>query len=284
MGIDMSESQERHNCGKTKVDVYGWTIKDGPGQFAWIGKGDLIVDKRYQRDIAEARILRIAKEWSWIACGTLIVARRASEDGAHYVIDGQHRKLAADKRADIAALPCLVFDVEEVRSEADGFVRANTIRGPMSSLDRFKAQVIGEDRLAAMVTKMVSKDGYSIGKGSNFHVACIARLMRCMEASPEIAGKTWDLCVAIYQGKPIHERVYGGIFFYERFLERHEATLFTRTYMEQLIAAGGDAIVKHINNALGYFGRGGERVWAQGIVTLLNHKRSSRRLPNIMDR
>jgi len=40
-----------------------------------------------------------------------VVALR--DDNKWFVVDGQHRKLAADQRSDIRELPCLVFETNE---------------------------------------------------------------------------------------------------------------------------------------------------------------------------
>src|SRR4051812_44439221 len=101
----------------SKVEKFGWIIVDKRGVAMDIPKCSLHVDKSYQRDaLGSSKILRIAREWSWIACGRLIVGIRP--DGSYVVIDGQHRKLAADKRSDIADLPCEVFEVLGPSQEA----------------------------------------------------------------------------------------------------------------------------------------------------------------------
>jgi len=72
----------------TKVDRYGWTIKDQPGFMKEINKSLLNVDMQYQRHANKSKVLTISSEWSWIACGVVVVAFR---DGKYWVMDGQHR-------------------------------------------------------------------------------------------------------------------------------------------------------------------------------------------------
>jgi len=89
--------------GKSKIERYGWTVQDGQGELRLISKHDLAVDyASYQRIANNAKTLVLARDWSWIACGALIVASRG---GALHVVDGGHRLVAAMKRDDITMLP-----------------------------------------------------------------------------------------------------------------------------------------------------------------------------------
>lgn len=92
--------------GLDKVQRYGWTMQDKQGEQRQINKNLLLVNDDYQRTASASKILEIASEWSWIGCGVIIVAKR---DGSYWVIDGQHRVLAAKRRSDIKEMPCLVL-------------------------------------------------------------------------------------------------------------------------------------------------------------------------------
>lgn len=76
-----------------------------PGEFRMIDKAALNIDQRNQ--ISESHVQSIANHWSWTAIGMILVSEQA--DGTLLVLDGQQRKMAADKRSDIQNLPCLVF-------------------------------------------------------------------------------------------------------------------------------------------------------------------------------
>ena len=102
-------NQEITHVGLDKVQRYGWVTAHAQGRFEMINKRLLNVNTEiYQREASKTKVLELASNWSWIACGALIVADR---DGVYWVADGQHRKLAADKRSDIKELPCMVFTV-----------------------------------------------------------------------------------------------------------------------------------------------------------------------------
>lgn len=100
----------------SKVERFKWVMQDAPGVYLEIPKQQLRVDLTYQREKRSIyKINNFAAEWSWAACGVLIVADRDME---YYVVDGQNRLAAAMKRSDIRLMPCLVFPSSGVESEA----------------------------------------------------------------------------------------------------------------------------------------------------------------------
>jgi hypothetical protein len=126
----------------TKIERYGWKLYDQPGELKLINKRKLNVDHVYQRDASRSRIRSIASDWSYVACGAIIVADRM---GQYFVIDGQHRVLAANSRADIELLPCIVFKSVGVQKEAGGWIKVNTRRRQPCSIDQFKAMIVSGD-------------------------------------------------------------------------------------------------------------------------------------------
>ncbi len=208
-------TQEELGSGKntTKVEQYGWSIVDEIGELMWLSKAILNVDPAYQREKVKLnRILSISRAWSWVACGTLIVAKRT--DGKYFVIDGQHRKLAADKRADILNLPCMVFDAVDIPDEASAFLRVNIARSPVGALGKFKSEIIAGDKVAAKVTSMVTESGYRIGasSGPEYSTVCVGLLKQCMVRSEPVTAQVWALCVDLSNGRTITDRLFGSLF------------------------------------------------------------------------
>jgi hypothetical protein len=100
---------EHSRGGQSKVDRYGWKLIDRPGVYENIDKKRLGIDESYQRPEIVSKIREMSANWSWMACGVILVARRGKR---FYVYDGQQRTAAAMRRSDIKTLPCLVFDTE----------------------------------------------------------------------------------------------------------------------------------------------------------------------------
>jgi len=55
------------------------------------------------------------------------------------VVDGQHRKLAADLRSDVTTLPCHVLQAGSVKDEAMAFLVMHTGKVGVAGLDRSRA-------------------------------------------------------------------------------------------------------------------------------------------------
>lgn len=98
---EMATASGRSSNTVTKVERFGWTIKDAPGVMTLLDKKVLQIHQDYQRQAIVSKIRAITATWSWVACGAIIVGKRCGE---YWVIDGQHRVLAARQRADITAL------------------------------------------------------------------------------------------------------------------------------------------------------------------------------------
>jgi hypothetical protein len=160
MDLQILETASQPNGKRMdKVTKYGWTIVDGQGEFALIEKTRLKVDASYQRDKQTKEVLKIASEWSWTACGALIVAAR---DGELWLVDGQQRHAAALRRSDIKKLPCLVFDTESVAQEADAFSRVNTHRRPVSAIDRYRAGLTAGYETELFVSELLASLGIEL--------------------------------------------------------------------------------------------------------------------------
>ena len=125
----------------------------------------LLVDDSYQRSIeggaSRKMIVHIAENWDWRLCLPLLVSRRQSK---LFVIDGQHRKEAAELRGDIPHLPVVVFDFDDPRAEAELFVQANRSRRTMSKLDDFHAAVVAGDPHCVAVNDVVNAAGLRVGR------------------------------------------------------------------------------------------------------------------------
>jgi len=130
----------------------------------------LQIDARYQRtlesDASKTLVRQIAQNWSWDLCQVLVVARR--DDGALFVIDGQHRLEAAKLRGDIGQLPAVVVNYASAQDEAAAFVHLNQARKPLTRIDLFKAAVASEDGEALAIVEAIQAAGLTIASHSNW--------------------------------------------------------------------------------------------------------------------
>jgi hypothetical protein len=179
----------------TKVTRYGWVLRDSQGVFRKIDKNDLNIDHSYQREkVIIKKVRDIQSNWSWVGCGIILVALR--NDGSCWVMDGQHRVLAARNRSDIDELPCLVFEVESKTDEAAGFLVANTQRKPVTAIAKYKAMVMTKDTTAIAVDEVLNRLGIEVADTAvNLHqIKCVSKCLKVAAESKELLY----LCLRAY--------------------------------------------------------------------------------------
>jgi hypothetical protein len=269
MKTPISKSEVNSATGMSKLNQYGWVLKDKPGELVWLPKSELLVDHSYQRAAAHKRVLNIAREWSWLACGVIIVAKR--EDGQRlYVVDGQHRVLAALKRSDIERLPCLLFRTDSAKEEAAGFFDANTGRRLPTSLEKWKAQLMRGDETTMFADALIRNSGRQAGNDTGpGYVRCLTAMLRAVDSDREALGQLWPLVVEICNGKPLHERIFEGLFWLDQHLEQGES-LTDKRWRERVVRVGFQGLLDSAQRASTFYARGGAKVWALGMLEALN--------------
>jgi hypothetical protein len=265
----MSQALEVTSKGQDKIARYGWSVKSERGTFMMIKKGDLLINNAvYQRDGKPNKVLELASAWSWIACGTITVAKR---DGKYWTVDGQHRKLAADRRSDIQELPCMVFEVEDVSTEARAFIDTNRNRKPVSALDTFKAQIVSGDTNAQFVQEIIECAGMRIAQTCQNTGEFKAVALALDIASKDRAGfvKTIDVAskLAIEAEKPVTARLIAALYY----LHTHiPGGLDNGPLVKRLKQIGVKSLSRGIDSAAQYYGRGGAKIYAQGMLEAIN--------------
>lgn len=265
----MMSNEVNARTGKSKVSQYGWVLNDKPGELVWLSKNELLVDHSYQRNASQKRVLHIAQKWSWLACGVIIVAKR-EDDHRFYVVEGQHRVLAALKRSDIERLPCIVFKTQSVKEEAAGFYDANTARRLPTTIEKWRAQLLREDETTVFVDALIRQAGRvasnNTGPGD---VRCLGALLRAAEADREMLCRMWPLIVEVCHGHPIHERVFEGLMWLEAHLSE-EHSLTDKRWRERVTRVGFVGLLDAAQRAATFYARGGPKVWALGQLEALN--------------
>jgi hypothetical protein len=261
-----------HGGKHSKVTRYNWRVDDKRGELRELHKKDLHVDETYQRPENERKVQEIARAWSWIACGAIVVALR---NGAYYVVDGGHRVLASKRRSDITTLPCIVFETSDIKEEAQGFLALNTLRKPVTSLEKFRALTVVGNESALAVKEILDKDGYvpmSYGGQTNGrYVKCISVLVRLYESNQEIFKKIWPLIVEVTGDSPVKERVIESLFYIEKRLVGTQDSLLRSPWRERVLRLGTQGILDACARACSYHAKGGTSIWADGVVNALNH-------------
>lgn len=151
---------------KLKDDARYAPMKGMPPSIENRHPSELHIDDSYQRSIetgpSQSLIDRIARNWDWRMCLPLVVSKR--DDGSLYVIDGQHRLAAAQRRGDIPFLPCCVSVYRGVEDEAAMFVAMNRQRRQMNRLDDFHAAQAGGDDDARAIGDIIRSVGFTVSR------------------------------------------------------------------------------------------------------------------------
>lgn len=254
--------------GVDKVARYGWVMKNEPGEQKMLHKSVLRINQEYQRDVVPNKVREIAAAWSWISFGAIVVAER---DGEFWVIDGQHRILAAKRRSDISALPCVVFKTFDVKEEAQGFLDLNTGRKPVTAVAKYKAMVAAGDSDAIYVQQQLESLGLEVKPTANTpgQIKCIAwclkRAAENKDAFRQVLSVAADL--SAQDNMSVSERVLDGLWILN---QRCGDGLFDKRLLKRLREKGARLLLDGANRAAAYYASGGAKIWAQGMLAELN--------------
>lgn len=252
--------------GVNKTSRYGWTTKDEPGELKNIHKNSLKIHPDYQRDAIPSKIKEITSNWSWIAAGAVIVGER---NGELWVIDGQHRVLAAKRRSDISHLPCLVFKTNSIKQEAIGFLDLNTGRKPVSSIAKFKAMIAAGDEAACIVQKTLDSLGVTPKATANKakEIKSIAWAVKRAGENPQKFELVMRIATELSHDVPLQERLLDGLWYIN---ERIDGGIEQKRIYDRLKAVGARRLLDAASKAAAYYVRGGAAVWAAGMIEELN--------------
>jgi hypothetical protein len=263
----MQERNQEVHGGRDKIDRHDWKVLDQPGVLRMLNKKVLRVDDQYQREATEPKVKEIARAWSWLACGALLVAER---EGVYFVFDGQHRALAALRRSDITYLPCVVFSTAGSKEEAEAFLRANTNRKPLNSLAKFRAATTAEQPAAVLVRQLIDAVGRTASdsaKGTT--VRCLSLMMTHAQKQPEILKRVWPLIAEVCIGRPVHERILDGLIYIENNLPEGES-LQDKEWRKRVLRVSYDGLLGAANRFAVTYVKGGAKIWALGMVDAMN--------------
>lgn len=272
MSSNNGKITETTNTGQSKIERYKWVTDGGRGKFMELDKRMLNVDGTYQRGATESKILAIAAAWCWVACCCIAVARR--KDGTFWVMDGQHRVLASLRRADITTLPCMVFDVDDVSQEADGFIKGNRNRKPMTAHQSFAADVVRGDEAAMAVSNVcgmlgldVNSDPNTVHKNMPNTTRSIGILLRiAREAGAEMLEKIVRASMEICTDRPVSQILLAGLYVID---QRLDGGLSPRL-IQRLAGIGPAELEKKAKEYATMCGSGGSTSWAKGMIEIAN--------------
>lgn len=263
--MDMSPTNHQ---GVDKTKRYGWVTKDEPGELLQLHKNVLQIHPAYQRDVVTLKVESITREWSWIALGALVVAERGGE---FWVVDGQHRMLAAKRRSDITVLPCVVFKTSSIKTEAQAFLDLNTGRKPVTAVGKQRARAAAGDPVATFVSEQIALLGLEIRPHARSvgQIKCIGwcwkRAGDNRDAFVQVIQMGAELCAAAHL--PIAERLLEGLWFLNA---KCGEGLADKRQAKRIRDIGAQALIDGASRASAFYTQGGGKIWAEGMLAEIN--------------
>lgn len=256
--------------GVDKAEKYKWAKINKPGFFQWIDKKSLRIDLSYQREpVSEARIVAIARAFSWEIFGVVNVAR--TERGDHFVTDGAHRVRAALLRGDVSEVPCMVFESSGQQYEASQFVGLNTTSKGVSAYDRHRAGLVAGAELAVMAEEIITRHGYKFAKNtaSRYETVAVGAVHGIVGRNADIADSVIAILTSVADGLPIKSDEIKGLFYVINTNQSAEIDWYSFP-LKNLSEAGIGMIHSEIKRTAVFRGKGGEKVFGEAIAEIIN--------------
>ncbi len=214
----------------------------------------------YQRNVSDARALRIAKAFDTAKVGVLIVSKR---DGKYYIIDGQHR-LNAMRIHNVESANCIVLEGLTYEEESDYFRNQNKDCRGLSLQDRFLAGVEAGDEMCIKINAIINKNGFIMNRSNRSRDSKSLNAVKATELICELYGyeifdKTLEFIAATWPGD-VHAKqreilvgvsafinTHGAQITKERFISRFETvppSAILRQYIIQNGGLGSESMVK----------------------------------------
>lgn len=263
---------KRHMSGGQKaVDRFAETIQsitNKPGELIKLPKGELRIDRSYQRPINQRRVYRIANNWNWVACGVLVVSMRAQ---GYFVVDGQHRLEAAKLVNHVTDLPCIAFELAQI-DEARGFLALNLEHQQPTMLERWGALLLAHDKAALAADGLMRRFDRSIGESSHHprRIACIGLIHTLATDDFARLERLWPTIEAAHSlSETISANVVKGLWRIESRMPQG-FTLAADRWTGRLKQIGLQMIIQSINQVAALEGKRGYPQCAEGILRAIN--------------
>lgn len=130
---------------------------------------DLVLGASYQRQVDSEHAKHIAETFDVRKALVIIVSKR--ENGELFVVDGQHRVIAALQHDANILLPCIVYEGLSEAEEAALFAELTRERRAMSAHDVFWADLIAGSTDAVGVHRIVNSTGYHLHRTEGMSTA-----------------------------------------------------------------------------------------------------------------
>jgi len=124
----------------------------------WIPIEKLVVDTRYQRDIAKglkSNVRQIGARFKWRRFAPVIVTRIEGTD-FYSIIDGQHKTTGAHLRG-LTQVPCAIVEAPSIEEQSDSFKFLNANTTKVLIYDIYKADLAAKEPYATNINRIAKR-------------------------------------------------------------------------------------------------------------------------------
>lgn len=267
---EMDLSTKNWHFSTVSTDGINW------GQFMIIDINRLVISSTYQRDIKSVNVKQIVENFTPDQFGAIKVARRESK-GQYYIIDGQHRAMAAQMLG-IGQVPCLLVTSEGEPVEARIFKNQINRKNP-NAFYIFKAAVAAGSPLECEINDWLSV--VDIGLSASNKARCISfvsGLIRRWKRDSRACKDAIKTLLLIDSHVPLNGEVHAGLWYLEM------NGIDTSKGVDKIKLSGGIQVLKGIAAAtkaelkLASGSQSNPRLWASAIVKMINKGRSTNKI------
>jgi len=182
-------------------------------EYALLAASELRYDPRVQRDAKPVKIETFSKKFDPMKLGTIIVAQRS--EGGHWVIDGQHRSMAAQRAGYDGKIPAIVYSGLSLADEAEMFLAHNADSTNVNAVDNFKAAVTAGRPAEKECSEILSARGWRVRSGGM--TGCLSAIQSVLKVHNEggaaVIGRTIDAITNAWghQVAGVNSSVVGGM-------------------------------------------------------------------------
>ncbi|GHV33158.1 hypothetical protein FACS18949_06350 [Clostridia bacterium] len=161
-----------------------------------------IVPAGYQRGTKSEQVANIIKKFNEAKLDALLVSEQ-SDGKTYHVIDGAHRTEALRKLGYTHAIARVLTGLT-YEQEAELFAAQGDDVRKLTGMDYYKASVIAKDPNCLRLEKVLSENGFQIGKGKDFKsIDAIGTLQTILkDYGDKVLGETLWLISSTWYGLP----------------------------------------------------------------------------------
>lgn len=247
------------------------------GTFKMLRPKVLIVDHQYQRELhGITQIEKIAHSFKWASFGCISVMKRGQK---YYVTDGQRRLEAVKFHPEIHEVPCVVHKSTGQVEEAQTFSDINVVKMAVSSIDKFRSRVTGEELLAVELYKILRENGWDYDRQRGpMILSCISEVERTYrQFGPDILSNVLIFMGTHHEGL-CNRDVFAGLSLLEYSLVCEKGQSILNDALAKKICGYKTCYRRIADEIGGAIGTRSSKMKAKALLDLINRGKRTNRL------